>query len=70
VTTASGLEMRPPPVALEVPERSVADQDHIAAASTVAAVRTPLRDVGFAPEARRAIASGPSLNMDTSPILH
>ena len=62
--------MRLAPEGLEVPERIVADQEHVTAAAAVAAVGAAARHVRLAAEAEAAVAAGAGLDVDASPILH
>jgi NADP-dependent 3-hydroxy acid dehydrogenase YdfG len=70
VATASGLEVRGAPVALEIAQRVVANEDHVAAATAVAAVGSAARHMRFAAEAETAIAAGSCLDVDASAVLH
>jgi hypothetical protein len=57
-------------IALEVPERVVANKHHVTASTTVAAVWASLRHVRLAAETQAAIAAGPSLHMDSGNVSH
>jgi NADP-dependent 3-hydroxy acid dehydrogenase YdfG len=70
VAPAPGLEVGPAPEGLEVAQGVIADEHHVAAAAAVPAVRPALGDVGLAPEAQAAIATGSGLNVYASAILH
>ena len=56
------------PERLQVAQRVVAADDHVAAAAAVAAVGPALRDVGLTPEGQRSIAAPPGSNLDTRAI--
>jgi len=70
VTTPGRLEVRPPPEGLEVAQRRIADQHHVAAPAAVAAVGTALGNVGLAAEARAAIATGAGAHLDADMVDH
>ena len=64
------LEVRPTAECLQIAERVVADENDVAPAAAVAAVRPALRHVRFAAEAEAAVASGAGPHMDSSAIVH
>jgi hypothetical protein len=70
VATSPGFEMRAAPIALEVAQRFVADDDHIAASAAIAAVGTASRHMGFPPEADAAIAAAACTDKDPRTIEH
>jgi hypothetical protein len=70
VTPATGLEVRAAPEALQVTERVVANEHHVAAAPSVAAVRSTLGDVRLAAETEAAIAPAAGMDVDARTILH
>jgi NADP-dependent 3-hydroxy acid dehydrogenase YdfG len=70
MATASRLEVRRAAKTLQVSQRLVADEHDVAAATSIAAVWTAPRHVGFAPEAQAAIATGAGLDMYASVVVH
>ncbi len=64
VAAAAGRVAGPAAVALQVPQGSVADREHVPAAPAVAAVGSSAGDVGFAAEADGAVAARPGLDVD------
>ena len=54
---------------LQVAQRSVAHDHHVAAATAVAAVGAAARDVRFAAEAHAAVTAGAGLHMDSRAIV-
>jgi hypothetical protein len=62
--------VRAPAEALEVPERVVAYEHHVATATPVATIRAALRDVRLTAEAQAAVATGARLDVDARAILH
>jgi hypothetical protein len=62
--------MGPPAERLEIPDRVVAPEHHVAAAAAVTAVRAALGHVRLTAEAERPVAAGTGLNVDPSAILH
>ena len=69
VTAAAGLVAGPAPVALKIPQRGVADGQHVAAAPAVAAVGPAPGHVGFAAEADGAVTARPGLDMDSCAVV-
>jgi NADP-dependent 3-hydroxy acid dehydrogenase YdfG len=70
VTAATGLELRGPSIALEVPQGVIAHQYDVAPAAAVAAVRAALWHMSLAPEARASVAACPGVYVDTGAIPH
>jgi hypothetical protein len=64
VLAAARAEVAAPAQRGEVAALRVADQDDVAAASPVAAVRPAPRDVRLAAEADHAVAAAPALHVD------
>ena len=58
------LEVRPTAECLQIAERVVADENDVAPAAAVAAVRPALRHVRFAAEAHAAVAARARLHLD------
>ena len=65
---ALGAVLAAPAEGLQVAQRVVAAQDHVAAAAAVAAVGAALGDVGFAPEGQRTVAAAPGPDLDSRAI--
>jgi hypothetical protein len=70
VAAATGLKVGTAPEALKITQRPIAYEPHVAAAASVAPVRSPTRHVGLTPEAQATIAAGPSLHVNARVILH
>jgi hypothetical protein len=70
VAAAPGPELRSAPEPAQVPQRVLADQDHVSAAPTVSSVRAAARDMRLAAKAQAAVATGTRLEMDTRAIVH
>jgi hypothetical protein len=67
---AARLEMRSPPERLQVAQRCVGDYDHVAAATTVAAVGSALGHVRLAAKAQAAVTAAAGLDVYARSILH
>ena len=63
-----GAVVTAPAEGLEVAQRVVAAQDHVAAAAAIAAVGATLGDMGLAPEGQRTIAAAPGPDLDSRAI--
>ena len=70
VAAAPCFEVRAAPIALEIAQRVVTNEHDVAAATTVAAVRTALGDVRFAAEAEAPVAPAARADEDSRSILH
>ncbi len=70
VTAPAGLEVRLAPEALEIAQRVVAHEHHVAAAAAVAAVGSALGHVRFAAEAQAAVTATAGHHVDSSAVLH
>ena len=68
VPAAIGAVMATPAEGLQVAQRVVAAQDHVAAAAAIAAVGATLRYMGLAPEGQRTIAAAPGPDLDSRAI--
>ena len=66
VASAGGLVVRFALEALKVAQRVIADQDHVAAAATVAAVGPAARDARLTAERVAAVAAVAALHEDSS----
>jgi L-alanine-DL-glutamate epimerase-like enolase superfamily enzyme len=64
VAAALGAEVRTAAEGLQVAQVVVAAQDHVPAATAVAAVRAALGDVRLAPEGHGAVAALPGEDLD------
>ncbi len=69
MAAATGPVVGRAPKALQVAQRVVADEHHIAAATAVAAVGAATRYVRFAAEASRAVAAGACPHFDSCAIV-
>ncbi len=69
VTSASGLDVHVLAKTLQVAQRVVADDHHVAAPTPVAAVGPALGHVRLAPEAQAAVAARSGGNMDLRPVV-
>jgi NADP-dependent 3-hydroxy acid dehydrogenase YdfG len=70
VASTARLEVRAAAKALEVAQRVVADHDHVATASAVAAVGSALRHVRLPAETQASVTAGAGLNVYPRAILH
>jgi hypothetical protein len=70
MTPAARFEVSAAAKAFEVAQTVVADQDHVAASSPVATIRTAARDVRLAAEAETAVSAGAGFDVDARAILH
>jgi len=69
MTAATGSVMGGAPKALEVAQRVVADEHHVAAATAIAAVGATTRDVGFAAKTGRAVTAGTGSHFNSCAIV-
>jgi hypothetical protein len=70
VSTSTGLEVRPAPVALEVTQGAVAYQYDVAPVSAVSTVGTASGHVSFAAEAEASVASAAGADENPRAIEH
>jgi hypothetical protein len=70
VPGAPGRVVRTAAVGGQIPQRVIADQDHVTPAAPVTAVGTALGDVSFAAKAQAAVATGAGLNVNASLVVH
>ena len=68
VPAALGAVMRHAAEGLQVAQRVVADEDHVATAAAVAAVGAALGHMGLAPEGQRTVAAAPGPDLDSRAI--
>jgi NADP-dependent 3-hydroxy acid dehydrogenase YdfG len=70
MAAAAGLEVRAAAECLQVAERVVADEHHVAATSAVASIGATLGHVGLAAEAQASVPAASGLNVNTGSIMH